>query len=181
MAIGVNMFNHLAQKNRAYYAEFDSLFYGMLGKITELNDKKFSELASDTESALRKDDYPAAKTYGTAAAYFFGTPGLLLLNAVLTKDIKKMVEEDEVIEQTVLNAMTYLMLAEKLFKNDDPSQEMIQKIMGNAKFGIESFKPLKSGLSSLWELSKDQLGECQETADEIAKRCLDSSPSIKPG
>jgi hypothetical protein len=161
-------------KNAPFYPEFDNLFFGMLKIIQLFNGKEFAELENSAMLAFSKNDKVAAQNYAIAAAYYFGAPGLILCAQVMAKDLKDRIENNgEVVEQAVFNAMTYLFLAEQLLQKDNKSHLMEEKRMTSSKYlDRKYFTVIQNELLSLWELSRDEILECQKTAGDIAVRCF---------
>ncbi len=168
-------------KNKAFYPELNSLFFSYLLKIKKYEGVKCERLCELARQAIQDKNYSLAKEYSIAIIINYGVPGFILHHEVTTASLKK----DEVIEQDVSNALTYLFLAKILFNKDPHAKEMMQQHMNGEKiFESNYFVTKQQELMDLWELDNSMIDECKNTAKELANRAIEKkliSPSTNLG
>ncbi|MDR3491383.1 MAG: hypothetical protein P4M12_04970 [Gammaproteobacteria bacterium] len=161
---------------KAYYPGLNSLFFSYRLTVKKYEEMQFNDLANLAREAVIKKDYKKANEYAVASIINYGVPGFILHHEVNMQSLSDNQKAGELIEQEVSNSLTYLLLAEILFKKDPRVKTLMQQNMKEEKISeSDYFKTKQNKLMKLYQLDENIISECKHTAEELANKAIPTS------
>lgn len=134
-----------------------------------LKEKSFNELATFVFRAAEINDFQAAYQYSAALCYTYGLPGIIVTHHLNLKSLAARESEGEYLEAGVCDALTYLLLAEELFKTDPQAVGSIKTCLPEEDVFIPGyFTEQKNAILRFFPLSPELLDYCEQSAKSLA-------------